>query len=256
MQIGLVRELGCELKPGAAVLDLGCGNGSLVKEYRRLGYEAFGCDFAFKEGPDVQSQHDQGLIRLIERSPYRLPYPNDSFDIVLSDQVFEHVADYDETLAEIHRVLKCRGIGLNFFPSRYTPLEPHVHIPLGTIIQKRWWLAIWAALGIRTRSQRRMAVREVVDANHEYLTVHTNYLSEPAIKKFVSEYFEEYSFCEGSFLKVSNRGRFVHRFSRFLPLLNRVYGLLRARVLFFRKVDTSGLRVAAPLTGSRTEKSL
>jgi len=174
VQITLVQDLGFKLNAGATVLDLGCGAGSIVKQYRRLGYEAFGCDFAFKTGPDVETLRSEGLIRLIERVPYRLPFADDSFDFVISDQVFEHVKNYDETLSEIRRVLKPDGVSLHFFPSRYTPIEPHVHVPLATIIQKRWWLANWALLGVRTPDQKGMSTREVTDANHVYLTGHTN----------------------------------------------------------------------------------
>lgn len=256
MQVRLIHELGIKMKPGATVLDLGCGNGAVVNEFRRLGYESFGCDFVFKEGPDVQSLHEDHLIRFIEREPYRLPFANDSFDLVLSDQVFEHVKNYDETLAEIRRVLKPGGVSLNFFPSRYTPLEPHVHVPLATIIQARWWLAMWATLGVRTQSQRNMSMREVVEANHVYLTNQTNYLSRSAIARFVSTHFEEHCFCESSFLKVSSRGRIIHKLDRFLLVLNRAYGLLRARVLLFRKGELAGAGATTLLTAHpRVEKS-
>src|SRR5262245_61612437 len=237
MQTMVLRELGFRLQPAAIVLDFGCGNGTLVKAYRELGYEAFGCDLAYKPGPDVERLHRTGLIRLIESKPYRLPFPNESVDIVLLDQVFEHVQNYDETLAEIYRVLKPEGIGLHFFPSRYTLIEPHVSVPLATIIQQRWWLALWAKLGVRAPRQQGMSVREVAQANHLYLTSQTNYLSKCAIERFVSRYFGDYGFCESLFLKSSPRGRIIYRVSRMLPMLPWVYGMLRARVLFFRKVN-------------------
>jgi ubiquinone/menaquinone biosynthesis C-methylase UbiE len=249
MQTMIIRELGFKLKPGATVLDLGCGNGSIVKEYRGLGYEAFGCDFAFKEGLDVDVLKIDGIIRFIKREPYRLPFADDAFDLVVSDQVFEHVQNYDETLSEIRRVLKSEGISLHFFPSRYTPIEPHVYVPLATIVQTRWWLAIWAILGVRAPLQKGMSVREVTDANRVYLTSHTNYLSQSAIERFVSRYFGDYRFCESLFLKFSKRGRSIYKFSRFLPVLPWVYGMLWARVLFFRKVEA--FRLLSPPSVSR-----
>jgi len=201
----------------------------------------------------VEALRSEGLIRLIERVPYRLPFADDSFDFVISDQVFEHVKNYDETLSEIRRVLKPDGVSLHFFPSRYTPIEPHVHVPLATIIQKRWWLAIWALLGVRTPDQKGMSAREVTDANHVYLTGHTNYLRRSAIETFVSRYFGDYSFCESLFLKSSKRGRIISRISRVLPVLPRVYSMLRARVLFFRKgfdLSPRSRHVRPTLTGA------
>jgi ubiquinone/menaquinone biosynthesis C-methylase UbiE len=156
---------------------------------------------------------------------------------VLSDQVFEHVKSYDATLAEIHRVLKPEGISLHFFPSRYTPIEPHVCVPLATIIQARWWLAIWARLGVRSPLQKGMSVHEVTEANHVYLTGYTNYLSRSAMQRCVARYFGDYGFCESLFLKSSQRGRILYKVGRVLPVLPWLYGVLRARVLFCRKVQ-------------------
>jgi cyclopropane fatty-acyl-phospholipid synthase-like methyltransferase len=235
MQLALMRELGLTLQPGSTLLDLGCGNGMLVREYRRLGVVAFGCDFVFKDGPCVSSDSKEGILRLMNMKPYRLPFADESFDVVVSDQVFEHVLNYDETLSEVRRVLKPNGLSVNFFPSRYTPIEPHVYVPFATIIQRRWWLALWATLGIRTAAQKGMAVREVAEANYQYLTSNTNYLSKAAIGRHVSQHFNDYQFCEASFLKVSNRGRSIHQLNRVVPFLAGLYGTLRARVLMFRK---------------------
>src|SRR5262249_11274373 len=97
-----------------------------------------------------------------------------------------------------------------------------------------------APLAVRTQSQSNMSRRQVVEANHVYLKNQTNYLSRSAISRFVSTHFEEHSFCESSFLKVSSRGRVIHKLDRFLLVLNRAYGLLRARVLLFRKSELAG----------------
>jgi hypothetical protein len=49
-------------------------------------------------------------------------------------------------------------------------------------------------------------------------------------------HFGDYGFCESLFLKSSKRGRIIYKFGRFLPFLPWVYGMIRAQVLFFRKV--------------------
>jgi hypothetical protein len=43
-------------------------------------------------------------------------------------------------LREIRRVFKPSGISIHIFPSRYTPLEPHVFVPLATFIRPMNWL--------------------------------------------------------------------------------------------------------------------
>jgi len=39
IQLSVIRAMGHSLGPGARVLDLGCGRGALVKEYRDKGYD-------------------------------------------------------------------------------------------------------------------------------------------------------------------------------------------------------------------------
>ncbi len=56
-----------------------------------------------------------------------LPYANDSFDLVLSHEVLEHVQDDAQAVAEIVRVLKPKGRAIVFVPNRWHPFETHGH---------------------------------------------------------------------------------------------------------------------------------
>src|SRR5262245_35825922 len=67
----------CRSASPIRVLDFGCGAGQLVEEMVRRGYDAAGCDIY---ADPAASQR----CRRIELSPYRLPFADHSFDIVLS----------------------------------------------------------------------------------------------------------------------------------------------------------------------------
>ncbi len=55
----------------------------------------------------------------------RMPFGDDSFDGVLLNEVLEHVRDEEDTLSEIHRVLKPGGVLVLFSPNRWFPFEGH-----------------------------------------------------------------------------------------------------------------------------------
>lgn len=54
----------------------------------------------------------------------------------------EHVLDYPSTVAEMRRVLKPGGCCLHIIPSRHVPIEPHVFVPLATILRSEFWLQL------------------------------------------------------------------------------------------------------------------
>ena len=47
------------------------------------------------------------------------PYEDASFDVVLSNQVMEHVADHDRVFAETNRVLRDGGYAVHLFPLKH-----------------------------------------------------------------------------------------------------------------------------------------
>lgn len=81
-----------------------------------------------------------------------IPFGDDAFDLVLSNQVLEHVADLGLLFGEIRRVLAPGGVSAHFFPSREVILEPHVGIPLIHRIddweRRRRLLLGWSWLGL------------------------------------------------------------------------------------------------------------
>ncbi len=61
-----------------------------------------------------------------------LPFDDDSFDIIISNHVLEHVGNYKTQkthLFEMKRTLRDHGYIYLAFPNRYSIIEPHYRLP-------------------------------------------------------------------------------------------------------------------------------
>jgi ubiquinone/menaquinone biosynthesis C-methylase UbiE len=113
--------------------------------------------------------------------------------------------DYDAALAELRRVMKPGGVFLHMFPPRTTPIEPHVFVPLATVVRSKAWLYMWALLGIRNQFQRGLSAAEVAESNRRYLLSSTNYLTRRQIVALFRRYFGQVRFAEAEYLRRSPR---------------------------------------------------
>ena len=95
------RRLRALLKPGARMLDIGCGRGTLIRMARAAGYEAYGIE---RPSP---SQHDLPYIFYQDLAECR--FPDGHFQLVVLWHVLEHLPDPRATLEEIHRILQPGG---------------------------------------------------------------------------------------------------------------------------------------------------
>jgi len=135
--------------PAFKALDYGCGAGEIVKLMRDDGLDAWGCE-TFYEGGDLSSRVPPELKdRILVMQGDRIPFPDNTFDLLMSNQVLEHVADLDVVLSEVSRVLKPGGVCLSLFPHREVWREGHCNIPFLHRFPKGSRLRIYYAAALR-----------------------------------------------------------------------------------------------------------
>jgi SAM-dependent methyltransferase len=107
---------------GKRVLDDGCGNGMYVRGIRRFSDQVIGLDIELER---VIEGRQNGVANLMASVCERLPFANESFDVVYSHEVLEHVTDDRQACREMARVLKPGGHAVIFAPNRRYPFETH-----------------------------------------------------------------------------------------------------------------------------------
>jgi len=106
---------------GARILDVGCGIGTYVRRLRDLSEHVYGIDI------DEQRvrRGSLSLPNLALAAGEHMPFPNDSFDVIMLHEVIEHVSDDAATLREACRVARPGGKVVVYAPNRLYPFETH-----------------------------------------------------------------------------------------------------------------------------------
>lgn len=99
--------------PEMRVLDAGCGSGRLLDELKDYGHLT-GLDL----NPDsVEIARSRGHEDVVQGPVEELPWPDETFDLVISLDMVEHTADDRVTLRELRRVTKEGGHFLMTVPA-------------------------------------------------------------------------------------------------------------------------------------------
>ncbi|HRJ41353.1 MAG TPA: methyltransferase domain-containing protein [Caldilineaceae bacterium] len=147
------------LQPGMALLDCGCGSGSItvgLAEAVTPGYIT-GVDISEIEIERAQERAaGAGVtnVRFATGTLYALDYPDETFDAIFSHNVLEHLREPDRALQEMRRVLKPGGVigirDIDLGGHLIAPDDPSLH---------RWleiYEADWASLGGHPRIGRQL----------------------------------------------------------------------------------------------------
>ncbi len=117
------------LPRGIRVLDWGCGNGHFSFFLIRNKYDVSA--YSFEDLPPLLMQTNKNRLMFVQgekKDPVSIPFPQNSFDAVVSVGVLEHVretqGDEAASLAEIRRILRPGGRFIGYhLPNAYSWIE-------------------------------------------------------------------------------------------------------------------------------------
>ncbi len=114
---------------GKRVLDIGCGIGTYVRRMQELSPETYGVDI----DPQRVTLGAESVPNLAVAVGEYLPFADESFDVVLLNEVIEHVTSDRDTMREAYRILKPGGAAVIYAPNRLYFFETH-----GVYLGKRY----------------------------------------------------------------------------------------------------------------------
>ena len=92
-------------RPGAVLLDIGCGGGLLAPHVAAKGYRHVGVDLTASAARRAAA----ATVAAVQADAARLPFADEVADVVVAGELLEHVGDPDRVLAEAIRVLRHGG---------------------------------------------------------------------------------------------------------------------------------------------------
>lgn len=126
LKIDRLLDLSGEKQP-ISLLEVGSGSGGIAQyfaEHETMDFKVTAVDVV-----DQRLLRDKYDFVLVQDT--HLPFADQSFDVVISNHVIDHVGGRHEQshhLSEIYRVLKNNGIGYFSVFNRWMVVEPHYHI--------------------------------------------------------------------------------------------------------------------------------
>jgi ubiquinone/menaquinone biosynthesis C-methylase UbiE len=109
--------------PKCKVLDVGTGSGHIAHGIAKHCSSLISVDVI-----DERKVADGYSFNLLGSE--HLPFDDNSFDVVISNHVIEHLPDQKLHIREIARVLKKEGILYLATPNRFWIIEPHYKLPI------------------------------------------------------------------------------------------------------------------------------
>jgi len=119
------------------LLEVGTGAGSIAAYFGSHGSRAW--EVGAVDKVDQRQESDGYHFQLV--SDVTLPFPDKSFDVVISNHVIEHVgnsASQLRHLQEMSRVLRCDGVIYLACPNRWQWVEPHYRVAMLSWWPRRW----------------------------------------------------------------------------------------------------------------------
>jgi SAM-dependent methyltransferase len=134
----ILRLLGLEARERQwRVLEVGTGSGGIAHFVGT--HPDICCDVTSVDVVDLRMVHDGYIYQRVEGT--MLPFADETFDVVITNHVIEHVGEHADQLHHLHecrRVLVPGGRGYLSVPNRWMLVEPHFHLPFLSWVPRAW----------------------------------------------------------------------------------------------------------------------
>ncbi|MEK7809797.1 MAG: class I SAM-dependent methyltransferase, partial [Chloroflexota bacterium] len=107
-RLKMIKDLaGLENPRGLKILENGCGVGMYIGKLKQFTPFVFGLEYESDRAVEAGKLNPLSLV--VCGAGEHLPYSNESFDVILSNEVIEHVQDDALCIQEMVRALKPNG---------------------------------------------------------------------------------------------------------------------------------------------------
>lgn len=165
-------------KTNGKILDVGCGDGSLLKYMKELGWQTYGVEFN-----DVSSRYAREVLGLnvFSGKLEETDYPEGSFDVITFFHVLEHLSDPLEALEKIYSLLDKNGLLLIEVPN-FGGFEARIF--------RSKWVGVAAPLHLHHFTPRTL---QMMLKNSGFIPARVEFVPPPS--KYIAGYSESLRYC-------------------------------------------------------------
>jgi ubiquinone/menaquinone biosynthesis C-methylase UbiE len=114
------------VEPQESVVDIGCGNGSILRDLRDRGFTNL---HGLEQSEYAVDRLSAERISMSRGNLLHMPFPDARFDVAIASEVLEHVIRRNRFCRELSRIVKPSGKVLIFVPNdRLGPIDEPEHV--------------------------------------------------------------------------------------------------------------------------------
>ena len=204
-------------KKSIRILDWGHGRGRTVYLLRESGYNAYGIEIdpvPYNNGLPyfVGKGHKPEEFLFLVSEGCITQFPDNYFDIVISEQVLEHVRDLDACMAEISRITKTGGIHSHQFPAKWHFTEQHLFMSMIHWLPKNYLQFLLIHLNVMLKNYpewpsipKSLKAKQKAKYYYNYSVEKTFYRSTKQLKSIFLKNKLSIECCNTSYIKKGRR---------------------------------------------------